>query len=397
MKKLFVVSAALLAIITAASSITVATAQESARGSARGASTQQKNKSNGYAAEVTASRLQLRAGASSSYQSVLTVDQGTKLVVTSVASGEWATVHVPGGFNAWVSAKYVKRGAGGMGTVTGNTLNIRPRPTTRYHQLAGKLLKGESVKIVDEKLVGEDRWLKVRIPQRVPLYASIRFLKNIGPASLAVSPAATTSPAKKGSLAKKGTAAGVFAANANAKFIRVEKSAIARLKGARSVDELRAIERTLATVDQSRLTDANRKRHLELERKMFARERDLAVSDVAADEAQIQAELDRRIKAIESKYAAEMARNQAIRDGKLARKRRYTAVGIIELRPDVLGRTPAYRLKAGGKLKFFLIAPAYDLRRFSGKRVGVIGVKDRESGTGYFTIMVKRIEIIGDK
>ena len=98
-----------------------------------------------------------------------------------------------------------------------------------------------------------------------------------------------------------------------------------------------------------------------------------------------------------AKYAAEQSRIQHARDLKKRGIRRYTAVGIIELRPDVLGRTPAYRMNVGGKLKCYIIAPAYDLRRFKGKRVGVIGIQDRESGTGYHTVMVKRIEIIGDK
>ena len=35
--------------------------------------------------------------------------------------------------------------------------------------------------------------------------------------------------------------------------------------------------------------------------------------------------------------------------------------------------------------------------KFAGKRVGVIGLTDPESGTGYSTIMVKRIEILGNK
>ena len=43
------------------------------------------------------------------------------------------------------------------------------------------------------------------------------------------------------------------------------------------------------------------------------------------------------------------------------------------------------------------IANQFDLGRFVGKRVGVIGIADPESGTGYETVMVKRIEILADE
>lgn len=397
MKKMFAVSA-VLAIATVAGAQS-AHAQESNARESSALKTNALKKSAatstaGYAAEVTASRLQLRAGASSSYQSVVTVDQGAKLVVVRVASGEWAMVQVPGGFDAWVSAKYITRTQDGKaGTVAGKSLNIRPRPTTRYHQLSGKLLRGETVRVVDEKTVGEDRWLKVRIPQRVALFASTRFLKNIGPVSLAVAPA----PQKGARSGAKVAAAAGTTASANAKFVQIEKSAIAKLKGVRSVRELRAIERTLATVDQSRLSVANQTRHSALGEKIYKRKREFMVNSVSADEKKIRADLDRNIKKIEDKYAAERARIQAARDLKKNGEQRYSAVGIIEHRPDVLGRTPAFRMIHGGKLKYYLIAPAFDLRRFSGKRVGVIGIQDRESGTGYYTIMVKRLEIISDK
>ena len=45
----------------------------------------------------------------------------------------------------------------------------------------------------------------------------------------------------------------------------------------------------------------------------------------------------------------------------------------------------------------FTVANQFDLGRFVGKRVGVIGITDPESGTGYETVMVKRIEILADE
>ena len=68
-----------------------------------------------YAAEVTASRLHLRSGPGGSSQSVVLAEQGDKLIVRDAAAGGWAIIEVPGGFNAWGNARYVERGADGIG------------------------------------------------------------------------------------------------------------------------------------------------------------------------------------------------------------------------------------------------------------------------------------------
>ncbi|MHC4941189.1 MAG: SH3 domain-containing protein [Planctomycetota bacterium] len=340
-----------------------------------------------YAAEVTASRLHLRAGPGSSYQSVILAEQGDRVIVREAAEGGWAVIEVPGGFEAWVSARFVAR-KGSEGTITVQNLLIRPRPSTRYHQLSEKLDKGETVAVLGEKQVGEDAWLRIRVPQRVPLYCSSQYLNKIGPASLA-----TPKKAKAAVAPKVAPVAGSH----DQRFIVIERQVLAELQGVRSVDDLRPIRRTVAGVDQSRLSMENQKRHIALERKLLARERELIVASVHEQEAEHLAELEKKIQSIEKKYQDQIRKLEEERKAKLLAKNRYTAVGIVEYKPHILGKTPAFRISEGGKLRYFLIAPAFDLHKFAGKRVGVTGMLDRESGTGYFTVMVKRIEIIGHK
>jgi uncharacterized protein YgiM (DUF1202 family) len=348
-----------------------------------------------YAAEVTASRLHLRAGPGSSYQSVVLIEQGDRVIVREAAEGGWAVVEVPGGFDAWVSARFVDRAAGGdTGTVTVQNLLLRPRPSTRYHHLATKLDKGETLRVLGEETVGDEAWLKVRAPQRIPLYCAAQYLNKIGPASMAL-PKKEAAP---GSDAKTDAEAPApVAGSHDEKFIVVEKRALAALPGARTVDDLQPIRRTLASVDETRLSLENRRRRVALERKLLDRERELIVASVQDHEQELLANLEKKIEAIEAKYQARLKEIEAARTAKKSAENRYTAVGIIEYKPHLLGQTPAFRITNGGKLRYYVIAPAFDLHKFAGKRVGVIGLLDRESGTGYFTVMAKRIEIIGEK
>ena len=73
-----------------------------------------------YAGEVTASRLQLRAGPGESYQTVLTLEKGNRFIVRGPHANapEWLRVEIPGGFEAWVFARFMKRDVDGMGEMT---------------------------------------------------------------------------------------------------------------------------------------------------------------------------------------------------------------------------------------------------------------------------------------
>jgi len=349
-----------------------------------------KSTAGSYAAEVTASQLHLRAGPTSSYQSVALVERGRKLLVRRAAANGWLVVEVPGGFGAWVASSFIQQDAEGVGTVTANRLLVRPRPSTSYHQLSGTLRKGETVKILGEKQVGDIKWLRVRVPQRIPLYCMGTFVKNIGPASLAVAPTA-------GEKADAKTAVRAANGDADARFILIEKKVRSQLGAAKSAKDLQPIRRTLSQVDGAKLSIHNQRRHIALERQLLTKRDELVISDVELAQKGMLADLEKEIAEIEERYRARIAELEDERRAKRGEGRRFTATGVIEHKPDLLGRTPGFRMTEGGKLRYFLIAPAYDLHQFRGKRVGVTGIMDRESGTGYYTVMVKRIEILSEK
>lgn len=141
-----------------------------------------------FAGEVTASSLNLRAGPGEAYQPVVTVNKGAKVIVLGSYANDpsWSLIEVPAGYSAWVSAELVNKGEGGQGEVMASRVLVRPRPSTRYHQLSGRLEKGETVSILEErKTDSEGTWYRIRVPRRFPLYAAARYIKKIGPASLA--------------------------------------------------------------------------------------------------------------------------------------------------------------------------------------------------------------------
>jgi len=354
-----------------------------------------------YAAEVTASQLHLRAGPTSSYQSVILVEKGRKLLVRRPAAGGWMVVEVPGGCDAWVAASFVSKDNDGMGTITANRLLVRPRPSTNFHQLSGSLHKGDTVKVLAEKQVGDTKWFQIRAPQRIALYCMGRYITKIGPASLAVAPSAGKSSGKSSGAATVAGATGVAGAkrsgNVDARFIVIEKEVVAGLARAKTARDLQPIRLTLSGIDGAKLSLVNQRRHIDLERKLMSKRDELVISDVELAQKGMLADLEKEIARIEEKYRKRIAAIEDERRAKRGVKGRYIATGVIEHKPDLLGRTPGFRITEGGKLRYFLIAPAYNLHQFRGKRVGITGILDRESGTGHFTVMVKRIEIISDK
>ena len=349
-----------------------------------------------FSAEVTANRLRLRAGPGEAYQDVVTVEKGTKVVVlgTHGNDADWYQVEVPTGYTAWVSGEYVERGSGGMGTVTGDRVLVRPRPSTRYHQLAGRLDKGETVRIVGEEPAAEGVWLRIEVPSRIPLYAHRQYLNKIGAPSLARAAAksgAAPAAGEPAAHAEKPRAA----TEADKRFVALEGDVRAKMASAKTPADFEPLKRAVNEFDRSGLSMDTRERRVRLLSDMLEQERAIVVADLKAREDQVKETLDARLKEIDRAYKQRLAEIRA--EYEKEHSPPYTAMGIVKWTPDIVGRHPSYSLEEGGKMKFFLIANQYDLQKFVGKRVGVVGIKDPESGTGHETIMIRRIEILGDR
>lgn len=341
-----------------------------------------------YAGAVTASQLQLRAGPSESYQTVATLKKGDLVVVLGKHANdpEWLVVEVPTGYEAWVFGSFLAVSKDKTAKVTTDRLLVRPRATTRYHQLAGRLDKGETVKVVGEKRTEEGLWYKIIVPRRFPLYAFHTYLKNAGPASLA-------EPKKE---VKKPVPAATVSGSWDTRFRATEKAVLAELPKIKTFNDIQPLRKAVAGFDSKKLNAENRDRRIVLLSRIYTLERKLAFSELDARDQAISDELRRKLQDIEERYKEKLARIRAT--GKAQRKHgRYTAVGVVVHAPHVFGSYPSFRLELGKQMRYYLIAPDYDLLKFVGKKVGVIGLTDRESGTGYDTVMVKRIEIIVEK
>jgi len=342
-----------------------------------------------FAGEVTASALNLRAGPGEAYQQVVTVQQGAKLIVLGQYANDptWSLVEVPAGFSAWVSADLVKKVDGGTGEVQASRVLVRPRPSTRHHQLSGRLEKGETVSILEEKKTeSEGLWYRIRVPRRFPLYAAARFVKKIGPASLAeLKEEAGAAPA----LAVPGNSA------ADKRFVIVERDTRKTLAAAKTTAEIEALKKPVASIDRTELSAENQDKRVKLLSDILDKERKLAIAELKMKETEVSTALDQKLQEIEKKYKNRLA--QIREEFEREKKPRYVATGIVRWAPDIVGRYPSYRLVEGDTMRFYLIANQFDLGRFVGKRVGVIGITDPESGTGYETVMVKRIEILADE
>jgi uncharacterized protein YgiM (DUF1202 family) len=341
-----------------------------------------------FAGEVTATSLNLRAGPGEAYQPVVTLNKGAKLIVLGQYANDptWSLIEVPAGYSAWVSADLVTKGDGGQGEVMASRVLVRPRPSTRYHQLSGRLEKGETVSILEEKKTEtEGLWYRIRVPRRFPLYAAARYIKKIGPASLA-----EVAEEEKGAPALT-----VGDSPADTKFAKLEIEARGKLKTAKTAAEVELVRTSVATIDRSTLNPDNQDKRVKLLSDVLDKERMLAMAELKAKETELSTALDQKLAEIDRKYKRRLA--EIREEFENEKKPHYVATGIVKWAPDVVGRYPAYRLVEGDKMRYYLIANQFDLGRFVGKRVGVIGITDPESGTGYETVMVKRIEILADE
>ncbi|MGH7163736.1 MAG: SH3 domain-containing protein [Planctomycetota bacterium] len=342
-----------------------------------------------YTGEVSATQLRLRAGPGEGYQEVVRLPQGAKVVVLGRHPNDptWLVVEVPQGYSAWVFGKFLAKREDGGGAVTGDRVAIRPRPSTRYHQLAGYFAKGDEVKVLGEKSTDEGLWYEVSVPRSVPLYAHGDYLKNIGPAAMAEEAAkSATSPAPEAPPAEP---------EGDRQVRELEPRVRDAIAGGRDKEQVEALRGELLGIDRADLSPDMRELRLQLVADLMDSEKQALIAELKAKEELVKSELDKKLAEIERSYKQRLAEIKA--EFEREKKPRYVATGIVLWKPDLFGRYPSYRVEEAGRMRYFLIAPAYDLGKFVGKRVGVIGLADPESGTGHFTVMVKRIEILGEE
>lgn len=109
---------------------------------------------------VTGTQLYIRSGPGTNYDAVGSVNKGDRVnILEQVKIGDMTWGCIEGG---WISLSYVymdgTTGEGsGTGTVTGDGLNIRSGPGTKYNSV-GSLNKGDTVKIYTQIKFGDMTW-----------------------------------------------------------------------------------------------------------------------------------------------------------------------------------------------------------------------------------------------
>ena len=107
---------------------------------------------------VTATSLNVRSGASTSYSVVGKLSKGEKVEILSSNNG-WYKIEYDNNQTGWSCDNYITKNTS-TGTVTATSLNVRSGASTSY-SIVGKLNKGEKVEI----LSSNNGWHKIQYSQ----------------------------------------------------------------------------------------------------------------------------------------------------------------------------------------------------------------------------------------
>lgn len=142
---------------------------------------------------VTASKLNVRSGPGTNYDSIHTLWQGNVVTVIEGSNG-WYKIQLSNGKTGWVSGSYLQVSSSGTpvkdlsttGTVTASKLNLRSGPGTNY-SITHTLWQGNSVKIIGES----NGWYKIQLSNGNTGWVSSAYIK-IGSSVATPAPAPTT-------------------------------------------------------------------------------------------------------------------------------------------------------------------------------------------------------------
>ena len=138
-------------------------------------------------ATVTATSLNVRSGAGTSYSVITKLPKGTVVDVLESASNGWKKIKTSGGTTGWVSGEYLTTGSAGnsstnnstsqtsyKATVTADSLNVRKGAGTSYSVIT-KLSKGTVVDVLESASNG---WKKIKTSNGTIGWVSGSYLAN---------------------------------------------------------------------------------------------------------------------------------------------------------------------------------------------------------------------------
>jgi len=369
-----------------------------------------------YVAEATGNSVRVRSGPSLSHPPVHVLSKGDNVVVVGEQEG-WVIVRLPAEAPCWIATEFVDL-KGASATVTGERVNLRVSPDTRYFPV-GQATKGESLKVVlcDEgKPVTEGEFVRVVSPRQATGAVASEFVNRIADYTpepeTAETGAAGTEAAEP---AEAETAGETVEEPAEAKPL-VRKPVVQRDPTPAELED----ERKTFTELEKLLSDELKKPAAEIKlvniRKMFEQFEEIALSnEVRAKAGDYIKRIDATVELIEAELARvereaakrmaelERIRTEAERAGQTEKEAEpkgpveYIAIGTVGSHGRT-ARTPAsHRLfDEDGKVVYDLRWDRGDLSRYMGSRVGIVGEVREYEGWPHKVIVVTRIEVIDD-
>ena len=172
----------------------------------------------GKIATVTASALNIRAGAGTNYSVINKVYSGNTVKVVEANSNGWYRVQLSSGSTGWCNGKYLNNfregdltnsgsssnqnnsstsntNVGKIATVTASALNIRAGAGTNY-SVINKVYSGNTVKVVEANSNG---WYKVQLSSGVTGWCDGTYLSNFREGSLSSSGSSNSSSSSSSS------------------------------------------------------------------------------------------------------------------------------------------------------------------------------------------------------
>ena len=129
---------------------------------------------------ITASSLNARSGASTSYSIKFVLHKGDKVNIITSSNG-WYKITTDNNKTGWVSSKYVEvQNTTTIKYVSASSLNMRKGPSTSYSVIT-TLTKGEEVEVISE----ENGWAKINHNSKTG-YVSSKYLSDEKPVKITI-------------------------------------------------------------------------------------------------------------------------------------------------------------------------------------------------------------------
>jgi hypothetical protein len=160
-----------------------------------------------YEARVVATGASVHSGPGDNFYPTDTLAQGDVVEVYQEKAGGWLAIRPPVNSYSWVAAAELKMRDGGLAEVIsdGVASRIGSRLSDKHNAAQVRLKKGEVVEVLDEEIIGDEKWYKISPPDgefrwiRAPLVERVGVIQMASAESTA--PAVTASEAKADAVA----------------------------------------------------------------------------------------------------------------------------------------------------------------------------------------------------